>query len=150
MRRLSRTFLMVGAILSIVFGVLIFISGIGFMLASQASLGDEILAYFDFFFNTICKGDFGLFKALAVVYAVLFIFAGICSVICSVFAFISRNKPTKGMFITVLVLSVLGGSTFCTLGAIFGLIANGQEKRAQLALPKEEKKEEPPLKEEKD
>ena len=36
------------------------------------------------------------------------------------------------MFITVIVLSAFGGSAFATLGGIFGLIANAQERRAKL------------------
>ena len=139
MRRTSRSFLQVGAILGIVFGSFFLIAGFLMVLASTAKVGDSVLEMFESIVEVYFKNDWSLFLRIAPIYAVIFLVAAVCSIVSSIFAFISRNKPTKSNLIVVIVLSALGGSAFATLGAIFGLIANAQQNRAQL----EQKQEQP-------
>lgn len=133
MRKTSRTFLKVGAILGIILGVLAIIGGIVSAVIGKVRPDNEMLKPFYEIINQYFKGNISTFQNLAFTWGITIILCGICSIVSSVFAFIARNKPTNGMFITVIVLSACGGSAFATLGGIFGLIANAQERRAKLA-----------------
>lgn len=45
--------------------------------------------------------------------------------------FLARSKDTMALYITALVLSILGGSILAFLGSLFGLITKSQEKQIE-------------------
>ena len=45
--------------------------------------------------------------------------------------FLARSKDTMALYITALVLSILGGSILAFLGSLFGIITKSQEKQIE-------------------
>ena len=142
MRRTSRAFLQVGAILGIIAGILLLIFGALMIAASFAKPGDEFLKIFEAVIKVYFNNRVDLFLKAAMAYGIALVICAICAIVSAVFCFIAKGKPTKSNFIVVIVLSLLGGSVFATLGGIFGLIAQAQA-RNNPSEPKEveEKKE---------
>ena len=91
MRRTSRSFLQVGAILGIVFGSFFLIACFLMVLASTAKVGDSVLEMFESIVEVYFKNDWLLFLRIAPIYAVIFLVAAVCSIVSSIFAFISRK-----------------------------------------------------------
>lgn len=138
MRKTSRAFLTVGAILGIIAGLLLIIVGILMVMASFAKPTDELIKIFDAVIKAYFNGSIDAFQKSAMVYGIVVVICSICALASAVFCFMAKRKPALGTLVAVIILSALGGSVFATLGGIFGLIANSQEKRAQVEAPKEE------------
>ena len=130
MRKTSKTFLTVGAILGFVFGAIFAILGITLAVVGKTN-DPQMLEPFQSFIDSMYGGSVAKFQQAALVYGITLVICGICSIVSGVFCHISKNKRSAGMFVAVIVLCALGGSIFGLLGAIFGLIANGQENRQQ-------------------
>lgn len=147
MRRTSRSFLKVGTILGFIIGGLLLIVGFVAIFVGTTRDYKVIEPYVDLI-NQFFGGSVKRFQDAATFYGVFAIIAGLSSIASAIFCIIARNKPQKGLFITVIVLCAIGGSVFGLLGAIFGLVANAQEKRVQQPAPAVEAKPEPEPKEE--
>jgi len=130
MRKTSRTFLKVGSILGFIFGVLILILAV-VMLVVGKTKDPDLLQGFSEIIQNMFNGSLAKFQDAAFIYGIFLLICGICSFVSGVFCAIARNKHSLGMLITVIVLCALGGSIFGLLGAIFGLVANGQEAKQQ-------------------
>lgn len=136
MRNTSRAFLKVGSILGFVFGAIFVVLGIACAIVGKTTNYDLIKPFEDIIVNFF-NGSIAKFQQAAFAYGIVLILCGFCSIASGVLCAIARNKRSAGTFITVIVLCALGGSVFGLLGAIFGLIANGQENRGQNAQPQD-------------
>ena len=142
MRRTSRSFLKVGTILGFIIGALLLIVG-PIALFVGTTKDYKVIEPWSELINQFFGGNIKRFQDAAVAYGVMAVIAGLCSIASAIFCIIARNKPQKGLFVAIIVLCAIGGSVFGLLGAIFGLIANAQEKRAQQPAPVVEQQEEP-------
>ena len=134
MRKTSRSFLTVGTILGFVFGALMIIAGfVGILLGTTKN--PDLIEPFLELINQFFKGSVQKFQDAALVYGVFVLLAGMCSIASGVLCIIAKGKPKKGLLITVIVVCAMGGSAFGALGAIFGLVANGQDSRRQQQAP---------------
>ena len=130
MRRTSRAFLNVGIILGFVFGGLLIVAAFaGIFIGTTKEF--KFIEPFEELINRFFSGSIQKFQNAALTYGVFVLIAGICSIVSAVFCIVARNKPKQGLLITVIVLCAMGGSAFGLLGAIFGLVANGQDSRRQ-------------------
>ena len=114
----------IGAILYLIFAILFFALG-----ASKDALVKYMSEHPDFKLPDGMSVDTALkyFNYLAVVFLILMLISIAAVVIC----ILANKKKNKGLYITVIVLSVLHGSILGLLGGIFGLVArnnnNGPE-----------------------
>ena len=135
MRKTSRSFLKVGSILGFIFGAILLILGLALMVIGKIELSADLIEAFKNIIIDYYKGSVEKFQTGMFAYGIFLFVAGGCNIAGAVLCAIGRSKPKKGLFITIIVLSAIGGNVFAALGAIFGLVANAQEKRAQQAAP---------------
>lgn len=136
MKNLSRTFLLIGAILSILsfFG---FIIGGATCMYVAGHISDEVLkeAFKNIWNQLVGDNDAQKLECLRLILKTLgglMIFWSLITIPAAICSFAARNKPTTGMLVAVIVLGVLSGtSVFVILGGIFGLIGNNQERNRQ-------------------
>jgi hypothetical protein len=135
MRNVSRTFLIVGAIISIL-AIFLYIGGAFAMIYTSKNLSDS---YIMDAFKEIWSKILGDTDAEKIQFIRLVLFgSGITMIVASVFmiptaifCFMARSNPTQGNLILVIVFGVLTGDAFVILAGIFGLIANSQERNRQ-------------------
>lgn len=143
MRKASHAFLKLGAIFGIILGVLYIGLGIAGIIVGKTNLTPELLEAFREVIRMFFNNDPVKFQQGAFLYGVILLIAGIASFASAIICIMAKNQKKNGLYITVIVLALIGGSAFGVLGAIFGLVANGQDNRAKLNQPKEEVKSEP-------
>ena len=135
MRNVSRTFLIIGAIFSII-AIFAFIGGAFAMIYASKNVSD---AYIMEALQDIWPKIFGdtdaekieLIRTLLFSAGISMIVAAVFMIPTVIFCFMARVNPTQGNLILVLVFGVLTGDAFVILAGIFGLIANSQERNRQ-------------------
>ena len=130
MRRLSNTFLTIGAIFSFVSAGTLIVSAIvcfalcnpGFMGIIEEGLKDHVSAEeLKAIMIGITAGFIGT--------GVCFIFLGQFGIPAGIVALKAKKNPTNGLLIATIVLSVVAGIEFSLAGGILGLIRNARERR---------------------
>lgn len=137
MKNVSRTFLLIGAILSLLAFFGFIIGGVVCIYTSKTVTIDtirELLEKIELWYFVAGEGEE---RARFILPALelsgyFFIFCGILAIPTAVLAFVGRNKPTTGVLVTIIVMGIVAWNTiFVILGAIFALVANGQERKKQ-------------------
>ena len=135
MRRLSNTFLTIGAVLAFVFaGVLILTSIIFFVIGSPAFAEmfreglEENANYSGEDINTAVLA----FQLAFTICGVAFIMVGVLRIPSGVIAILAKKNPTKGLLIANIVLGALCGCYFNIAGGVIGLIYNGKLARREV------------------
>ena len=137
MKKLSRTFLIVGGVLAIVgmFAFLIF--GAAFMYVSQGTSNDFIKEQFvdiwDRVRGTTDEEKVETIRMFARNIGIIVFCAAVLSIPTAIVCFTAAGKQTQGSFIAAIVFNVICGSVFGILGGVFGLIVNSKERNARLA-----------------
>lgn len=137
MKKLSRTFLIVGGVLAIVgiFGFLIF--GAAFFYISQGVSDDFIKDAFADIWDRVRGTDdeekIETIRFFARNIGIVVLCAAVLSIPTAIVCFTAAGKQTQGSFIATIVFNVICGSVFGILGGVFGLIANSKERNARLA-----------------
>ena len=130
MRKTSQTFLKVGATLGIIFGIIFAIFGAILLVIGKMEVNaDYLKAFQDIIINNY-NGNVQAFRNAMVGYGVYLIIAGLASIASAVLCIVCRNNHAMGVYIAAIVLCAIGDNIFGLLGAIFGLVANAQEKNA--------------------
>ena len=133
MSKLSKTFLLIGAILSLIVAVTMVICGIVFLAFSAPAVKEYIIELLEQAeIHTDIPGTPAeqaasiqtIFMSIGIVFM---IWAVVC-VISAVVAFVGRNKQTNGLLVANIVLGLFSGE-FNTAGGILGLIANARIER---------------------
>ena len=130
MRKTSQTFLKVGATLGIIFGIIMGILGIILLVIGKMEINADYLKAFQDIIVNSYNGNVQAFRDAMVGYGVYLMIAGIASIASAVLCIVCRNNHAMGVFIAAIVLCAIGDNIFGLLGAIFGLVANAQEKNA--------------------
>ena len=139
MRNLSKIFLLIGGIFGIL-SILGLLVCAGLMLYTSKNMPDEtMLEVFEPVLNLYVPDftDAQKLEFLRVFMNAMFVTCLIeaaLTVAAVVLSFVSRGKTNTGLFVATIVFGVLAGFIiFVILGAIFGIVANGQESRRQRA-----------------
>lgn len=150
MRKASHAFLKLGAIFGIILGVLYIGLGIAGIVLGKTNLTPELLEALKDVIKMFFNNDPAKFQQGAFLYGVILLIAGIASIASAIICIVAKNQKKNGLYLTVIILALIGGSAFGVLGAIFGLVANSQENKAKLNQPREEVRNEPVQEENKD
>ena len=138
MRKASKVLFLVGAILSIVSAVYYLVFGIIFVVIPNTDAFADFLAEAQKNGTTLPEGGEdvvrGVFIGLGVCFLLLTVFGGINSFFG--FKAFKQAKPSRALNVLNIVFGVLASVFVNLVGAIFALIADGQEER-RAALKKE-------------
>lgn len=133
MAKLSKTFLLIGAILSLVLAgsfvicaIVFFVMGSPAMKEMLIQLLEEAEIHTDF--PGTPEQQATAIQALFASFGGVFLFFGLISVASGVVAFIGRQKWTKGLLIANIVLGLMSAE-FNAAGGILGLIATARIER---------------------
>ena len=139
MRNLSKIFLLIGGIFGIL-SILGLLVCAGLMLYTSKNMPDEtMLEVFEPILNLYVPHftDAQKLEFLRVFMNSMFVTCLVeaaLTVAAVALSFASRGKTNTGLFVATIVFGVLAGFIiFVILGAIFGIVANGQESRRQRA-----------------
>ena len=133
MAKLSKTFLLIGAILSLVLAGTFVICGIVFFVMASPALTDMIVKLLE---EAKVHSDIpgtpeeqaAAIQAFAAGLGGMFIFFALISIASGVVGFIGRQKWTKGLLIANIVLGLMSAE-FNAAGGILGLIATARIER---------------------
>ena len=130
MRRLSNTFLTIGAILSFVYAGIFLTAAIScFALCNPGFLGfleDVIREHVS---EEELKGIMIAIPAALITSGVCFLFFGGFGIPSGIVGFKAKRNPTNGLLIANIVLGSLALTEFNVAGGILGLIRNARERR---------------------
>ena len=136
MKNLSRIFLKIGGILSIITGAIFAIVAIVFIILATPASTDFLLEGLK---NGTVHTDMQgtpeqavvaiqiMFLSMAICFGVAMVFEGLTAY----FVLKAAKKETEGAYITAIVFGFLSGTQLPLVGAIFGLIASNKEQRKE-------------------
>ena len=130
MRRLSNTFLVIGAVFSFVYAGIFLISAIVcFALCNPGFLGMIQEALKEHVSPEAADGIMIGMTAGFITAGVCFLFIGGLGIPSGIVALKAKKNPTTGLLVANIVLSALSCTEFNMAGGILGLIRNARERR---------------------
>ena len=130
MRKTSRTMLLVGMILAIVYIALFVLIAIGCFIFSGVAVSSGLIEFI------AEKAGINDTEGLAIAVVASFVAMGVFFIIMGCFAIPTavvakkaRDNPTKGLCIANIVFGLLCGTYFSVAGGVLGLIATSREER---------------------
>ena len=141
MKKLSRSFLIVGGVLAIIgFFTFLLFGGI-FIYASKGISDSYIMEAFQDIWDRVRgltdEEKIETIRNLMRNIGIIVLVASIFSIPSMILCFTASAKQSQGVLIATIVFNAICGSVFGILGAIFGLINQSRERNAQLAKPQE-------------
>ena len=133
MAKLSKTFLLIGAILSLVLVGTFIICGIVFLVFSSPAIKDMLVELLEKAeIHTDVPGtpeeQAAAIQAIFLAFGLVFMFLSLFSLASAIVAFAARKKPSTGLLVANIVLGLMSGE-FNAAGGILGIIANARIER---------------------
>lgn len=132
MKRTSRIFLRVGAIVSLVLAGIFLLCGVTFLILSLPFFVDVIrdgVSSGDIKTNVSPDAAVALWLSFSISTCVIFLVLTAFAVVNGILGFKCLNAPNKKLLVTTIVFGFLSGTELTSVGAILGIIGLNREKK---------------------
>lgn len=132
MKRTSRIFLRVGAIVSLVLAGIFLLCGVTFLILSLPFFVDVIrdgIASGEIQSNVSPDAAVALWLSFSISTCVIFLVLTAFAVVNGILGFKCLKAPNKKLLVTTIVFGFLSGTELTSVGAILGIISLNREKK---------------------
>jgi len=132
MKRTSRIFLRVGAIVSLVLAGIFLLCGVTFLILSLPFFVDVIrdgISSGEISSNVSPDAAIALWLSFSISTCVIFLILAIFGVVNGILGFKCLKSPNKKLLVTTIVFGFLSGTELTSVGAILGIINLNREKK---------------------